>query len=144
MLSVRDNGVWEDRVIYVLGAVADTSSHTPWLAERIRKLMFDYNKHRMRDKYPRIYSQDLLNNLFRHAYTRIDVLQQDLRVSRPTAARYLHIFAREGFVAELRVGGSSYYVIAPLVDLFLQAEGGPMRNSLVTPTLRSQSVRNAW
>jgi hypothetical protein len=39
-------------------------------------------KHRIRTELPKLYSQDLLNNLFRHPYTKIEYLQHDLSVSR--------------------------------------------------------------
>ena len=45
-----------------------------------------------------MYSQELLNNLFRHPYTRIEYLQNDLDVSRQTAAKYLDTLAEQGFV----------------------------------------------
>jgi hypothetical protein len=35
-------------------------------------------KHRMREELPKIYSQDLLNNLFRHPYTKIDFVMKEL------------------------------------------------------------------
>ena len=114
--GVRDQGAWEDWIIYMLDAVAATSRHTLELVERVRTLMAEY-KLTMRDRLPRIYSHDLLNNLFRHPYTRIDAVQRDLHVSRPTAARYLTLLANEGLVEKRRAGRVSYYVNTPLIEL---------------------------
>ena len=50
-------------------------------------------KHRMRAELPKLYSQELLNNLFRHPYTRIDYVLNDLTVTRQTAACYLDTLA---------------------------------------------------
>ena len=50
--------------------------------------MLDY-KNRLRDNY-KFYSQDLLNNLFKHPYTKIEFVVNDLGVSRLTAANYLN------------------------------------------------------
>ena len=119
--AVRDRGAWEDWVIYVLKAVQATSRHTLMLVERIRALMAEY-KRRMRGELPRIYSHELLNNLFRHPYTRIDSVRRELRVSRPTAARYLTLLANEGLVRKRRAGRAVYYVNTPLVDLFQESE----------------------
>ena len=119
--GVRDEGAWEDWVIYMLEAVASTSRHTLKLVERIRTLMADY-KHAIRNRLPKIYSQDLLNNLFCHPYTRIEYIQHDLRVARPTAARYLDMLAKEGFVNKRRAGRATYYINAALVDLFRETD----------------------
>ena len=36
----------------------------------------------MREELPKIYSQDLLNNLFRHPYTKIDFVMKELQMNR--------------------------------------------------------------
>ena len=38
---------------------------------------------------PKIYSQDLINNLFKRPYTTIGLLEKDLNVSYLTARKYL-------------------------------------------------------
>ena len=118
--SVRDNGAWEEWLLYVLDAVSVTSRQTLDLIEGMRSLMADYKK-RLRE-HPRIrYSQDLLNNLFRHPYTRIEFVQKELSVTRQTAARYLDQLADAGFVDKQQLGRSNYYVNARLVALLLHA-----------------------
>ena len=119
--AVRDQGAWEDWVIYILDAVQTTSRHTLMLVERIRTLMADY-KREMRERLPKIYSHELLNNLFRHPYTRIDSVRRDLRVARPTAAKYLTLLANQGLVSKRRAGRATYSVNTPLVDLFQESE----------------------
>ncbi len=119
--AVRDDGNWESWLIYMLDAIAATSRQTLTLVERIRALMAEY-KHAIRNRLPRIYSQELLNNLFRHPYTKIDFVRHDLQVARQTAARYLDILAEEGFVSKRSAGRANYYVNTPLVDLFGDSE----------------------
>ena len=46
----------------------------------------------------KFYSQDLINNLFTHPYTKIEFVQRDLGVSRVTATKYLDALADGGFV----------------------------------------------
>lgn len=121
--AVRDsNGAaedWENWVLYMLNAVASTSQTTLGLVRDVRVLMANY-KQRMRRDLPKIYSQDLLNNLFRHPYTRIDFVINDLRVSRPTATKYLEQLTEIGLVSKHQSGRNNYYINGPLVDLFLQ------------------------
>ena len=65
------------------------------------------------------YSQELLNNLFRHPYTRIEYVQKDLSVTRQTAARYLDTLASAGLVEKHRAGKHNYYINTRLVRLLM-------------------------
>lgn len=120
--AVRDEDAWEDWVVFMLEAVAETSVTTSGLVIGIRDQMA-VTKRRMRNDLPRLYSQDLLNNLFRHPYTRIEYVQNDLNVTRQTAAKYLDTLAEHGFVEKHRSGKSNYYINVALVRLFLEASG---------------------
>jgi Fic family protein len=115
---VRDKGEWESWILYMLDAVSSTSQSTLTLVEGIRQLMAEY-KQRMRAEHPKLYSQDLLNNLFRHPYTRIEFVQNELSITRQTASRYLEQLADAGFVQKHSAGRSNYYINTPLVALFL-------------------------
>ncbi len=46
-------------------------------------------KHDVRERLPKLYSQDLLNNLFRYPYTKIEFVENERGVFRPTAGKYL-------------------------------------------------------
>lgn len=117
--DVRDTGAWEPWLLYMLEAVSTTAQQTLRLIEGMRMLMADY-KRRLREHPTIRYSQDLLNNLFRHPYTRIEFLQADLDVTRQTAAKYLDQLAEAGFVEKHQLGRNNYYINTPLVALFLQ------------------------
>lgn len=121
--AVRDEGAWEAWLIYMLTAVAETAQQTLQLIEGMRQLMADY-KRRIREEHRRIYSQDLLNNLFRHPYTRIEFVQAELGVTRQTAAKYLDQLAEAGFVEKRQQGRSNYYINTPLVGLFRKMADG--------------------
>jgi len=102
--------------------VAKTAWATLALVEGIRQQMADVKK-RMRDELPKLYSQDLLNNLFRHPYTRIDYVVQDLGVTRQTAAKHLDTLAKAGFVLKHTAGRHNYYINTDLVRLFVDGAG---------------------
>lgn len=118
--TVRDNGTWEEWVLYMLEGVCETSQTTLGLVEGIRDQM-SRMKHDMRAKLPKLYSQDLLNNLFRHPYTRIEFLVNDLGITRQTAAKYLDQLADSGFVEKHQQGRNNYYINVDLVRLFTNA-----------------------
>lgn len=120
--SVRDQGAWEEWVLYILRGVTVTAQASLMLIEGLRELMASY-KARLRDEFPKIYSQDLLNNLFRHPYTRIEFIMTDLQVTRQTAARYLDQLAGAGIVAKHQSGRNNYYINVPLVELLMEQDG---------------------
>jgi Fic family protein len=118
MQAVRDEGAWEAWLLYMLDAIAKTSRETLELIEGMRSLMADY-KQRLRSHPSIKYSQDLLNNLFRHPYTRIEYVQKELGVTRQTAAKYLDQLAESGFVTKHQEGRYNYYTNVPLIELLM-------------------------
>jgi len=118
--AVRDEGDWEAWIVYMLNGVAETAQQTIELIGQIRQLMQEI-KHRLRAEWPKLYSQDLLNNLFRHPYTKIEFVMHDLGVSRPTASSYLSQLVDSGFLSLHKVGRSNYYVNDRLVLLLMRA-----------------------
>ena len=122
--EVRTRNAWEGWVLFMLEGVVETARQTTQLVIDIRDMMLDC-KHRIRSQFPRIYSQDLINNLFRHPYTKIALLQQELSVSRLTATRYLDKLVAAGFLEKRRFGRTNYYINVPLVNLFLTLSAPP-------------------
>ena len=114
---VRIDDVWEDWVIYMLEAVEMTAGRTLLTVQAIKTALMDY-KHRIRDQH-KFYSQDLINNLFSHPYTKIEFLQRDLKVSRMTATRYLDALSDTGFLIKRKIGRGNYYVNVALNQILL-------------------------
>jgi Fic family protein len=85
--TVRERDAWEEWVIYMLSAVENTAREAIAMVTAIKAALLDV-KHRIREQHPKIYSQDLINNLFSHPYTKIEFIQNDLGVSRITATKY--------------------------------------------------------
>ncbi len=106
--AVRETDAWETWVEYMLEAVEETSGQTITIVRAIKDALFDY-KHRIRGQF-KFYSQDLINNLFMHPYTKIEFVERDLGVSRLTAAKYLDALDAAGFVRKRKVGRSNYYI----------------------------------
>ena len=98
-----------------------TAIQTTRLINAMRELMKSH-KQQMRGELPKIYSQDLLNNVFSHPYSKIAFVERDLRVSRITATKYLEELTRIGLMLKIRVGRDSYYVNKALVALLGNAQ----------------------
>jgi Fic family protein len=120
--AVREEGRWEEWVLYMLEAVEQTAAQGIATIQGIKAALFDY-KHRIREGY-KFYSQDLINNLFTHPYTKIEYVQRDLQVSRLTASKYLDSLAEGGFVAKHKIGRVNYYINLAL-NAVLLAEPAP-------------------
>jgi len=121
--SSNDNltEAWQGWILYMLAAVSETAKTSVGLVGGIREQMSDM-KTAVRDgNLRKIYSQDLINNLFRHPYTRIEFIEQDLDVTRKTATKYLEQLSEAGLLKKLREGRNNYYVNHRLVNLFISA-----------------------
>ena len=117
--AVREDGVWEEWVVYMLVGVEKTARSSLILIEGIRQQMAAVKK-RMREELPTLYSQDLLNNLFKHPYTKIEFIMNDLNITRQTAAKYLDRLSEKEIIKKHTHGRNNYYINTELVALFLK------------------------
>jgi Fic family protein len=113
--GVREKGDWESWISYMIRGVENTAKETIQLIEALKILMAEM-KTLLQNNY-KFYSQELLNNLFAHPYTKIEFLVRDLGVSRLTAANYLNQLASDGVLRKERLGTGNYYVNERLFDL---------------------------
>lgn len=118
--TVRTEQRWEERVLYILEGVEQTSHQTIKLIQGIKERM-QHSKHKMREELPKIYSQDLLNTIFCHPYTKIAFVERELRVSRLTATRYLDELNRINVMDKVKLGRENYYVNIALFDFLSTA-----------------------
>ena len=96
----------------MLTAIESTASDTIQTIHAIKAALMD-TKHRIRAQY-KFYSQDLINNLFTHPYTKIEFIERDLKVSRLTATKYLDALAQSGFLKKQKIGRTNYYIYQAL------------------------------
>jgi len=115
--KVRDTGEWQAWILYMLEGVEVTAIHAIELVNAI-KVQMAQAKHTMREKLPKIYSQDLLNNIFRHPYTKIGYVEDELSVSRVTATKYLEALIDVGVLSDIKSGRDRYFVNEKLIRLF--------------------------
>lgn len=115
--DVRDHGHWEEWIIYMLKAVSVTAKHTTALVEGIGKLLIQQKLH-IRAQY-KFYSQDLMNSLFLHPYTKVSFIEKSLGVSRATATRYLDALC-EDILSKHKLGRENYYINEALVHLLFE------------------------
>lgn len=116
--AVRDADQWEDWVLFLLDAVEQTAMQAIAAIGEIKQALQKY-KHQIRDDY-KFYSQDLINNLFSHPYTKIEFVERDLKVSRITATKYLDTLAESGLLRKQKLGRGNYYVNVALSEILMK------------------------
>ncbi|MGV8048894.1 MAG: Fic family protein [Anaerolineaceae bacterium] len=112
--QMEDN--WEAWLNYMLRGVELTSTETIETIHKLRDMMAD-TQERIKTQFPKIYSLDLLNTLFKHPYTKIDFVIRDVGVNRVTAGSYLDALAEAGFLEKQKMWRSNYYINPPLFKL---------------------------
>ena len=113
--EVRETDNWEKWILYMLDGVEQISKETIVLIREIKNLIYEY-KNLLRNNY-KFYSQDLLNNLFKHPYTKIEFIENDLGVSRITAAKYLNLLANDKVLKKEKLGTGNYYINEKLIKI---------------------------
>jgi len=114
--EVREEGNWEEWILFMLDGIEETATASVTLITSIKVLMQQY-KQQIRSNHSKLYSQDLLNNLFKYPYTKIEFLQKDLQISRSTAIRYLDTLVKAGFLTKHKVGRDNFFLNAKLLEL---------------------------
>ena len=118
--NARDANEWEAWLLYILRGVSSTALHTIDLVQKIQKLLIEL-KQEIRGNH-KFYSQDLINNLFLHPYTKVAFLENDLGVSRATATRYLDALADDGILHKHKLGRESFYTNHLLIGLLFNMQ----------------------
>jgi len=116
--EVRNNKNWENWILFILNAISETSKNTIKIINEIALAMQHY-KLTIREKIPKIYSQDLLNNLFRYPYTKIEYLMNDLNISRNIAIRYLEQLEKIDLITKKKVGRDNFYINNSLINILI-------------------------
>lgn len=117
--KVREDRNWEAWVIYMLTAVAESARDGIRTVISIREALLQ-TKRELREFA--FYSQDLINNLFTHPYTKVTFVEQELGVSRITATKYLNTLAEYGMLRKIRVGRSNYFINVRLFEILSREE----------------------
>lgn len=119
--EVRTDNNWEEWIMYNLNAVETTAKQGIKTIEQINDLMLEYEQLIKKFK-PKIYSKDLLENLFKHPYTKIKFLENDLRVTKKTVRVILNQLIDIGLLKRFKLGRNVYYINEKLYNLFANSK----------------------
>ena len=114
--EVRSKDNWEDWIVYILTGIEETSEETLRLVKKINTEV-DAMTVEIKEKLPKIYSRELIGLLFYEFYTKIQYIEEGLRISRRTAVTYLGTLEKEGFLVSEKIGKERIYQNKRLYDL---------------------------
>jgi len=121
LIGVTRYEAWEPWLLYMLAAVRETAHWTLAKIEAIRNLA-DVTAARIRHELPKIYSRELVDEIFTQPYCRIDNLVQANLAQRQTASRYLKLLAEIGVLEERKVGREKLFVNPKLMNLLIEED----------------------
>lgn len=114
--EVRTKNNWENWILYMLKGIEQTAQST---IEQINKinLLFNETQKLVQEKLPRIYSKDLIEQLFIHPYCKIEFLVNNLGIERKAASRYLNGLEEIGILKSEQKGKEVIYINTKLYNL---------------------------
>jgi len=116
LLGVTREGAWEPWILFVVEAVEETSRWTLHKVEAIARL-HGATRDFLRAGLPRIYSAELVEELFLRPYCRIRHLVAAGLGGRQTASRHLKALAEVGILVEQQEGRDKVFVQPRLLRL---------------------------
>lgn len=114
--EVRTKNNWEDWILFMLKGIEQTAQST---IEQINKinLLFSETQKLVQDKLPRIYSKDLIEQLYIHPYSKIEFLVNNLGIERKAASRYLNGLEEIEILKSQQKGKEVIYINTKLYNL---------------------------
>lgn len=125
LLAVTTHDAWEEWILYMLRAVAETAHWTTERIRAIRKLMANTNEY-VRKEAHGVYSRELTELVFVQPYCRIrDVVEAGI-AQRQTAAVYLKKLCDVGVLEESKVGREKLFINPRLMRLLTMEQPGDL------------------
>jgi len=116
---VRDDKQWENWLVFMLNGIAETAKRTAILVTKIKALM-QQHKQKIRANLPKVYSHELINNLYKHPYTKIDFVAEDCQIHRNTAVKRLDELVQLGVLQKVKIGKENFYINVDLYHLLME------------------------
>lgn len=114
--KVTEEENWEDWILYMLDMVEQTASRGRLQIAEIENLMNKMGKE-IQEVSPRIYSKDLMEQLFRLPYTKRNQLEKAGLGNLKTVGNYLKELEKAGFLKNEQVGKEKLYLNFRLLEV---------------------------
>jgi Fic family protein len=117
--KVTEEGNWENWILYMLDMVEQTASKGRIQIAAIENLMNEMGKE-IQQKLPKVYSKDLMEELFRLPYTKRNQLEKAGLGNLKTVGNYLKELETKGFLKSEQVGKEKLYLNFKLLEVLKQ------------------------
>ena len=114
--QVTSDGCWEEWILFMLQGVEESSLWTCNKIEAVRKLI-DHTAEYVKNKLPKIYSYELIQQIFEQPYCRISSVVDRGVAKRQTASTYLKQLSEIGVLKEEQSGKEKLFVHPKLLSL---------------------------
>ena len=97
--GVTNNNNWKDWILFIINATEKQAEYTTGILQNIQ-INLGKTKKILREKYPKIYSSELVDFLFSRAYFTEKDFEKEIGISQATARKYLAILENEGVLGK--------------------------------------------
>ncbi len=119
LLDVTSNNSWERWINYMLVGVEETATWTVMRVKAVQQLL-EHTIEYVRAKCPKIYSYELVNQIFEQPYCRIQNIVDRENVGRQAASRYLKELVDIGVLNEMKVGRDKLFIHPKFLQLLIE------------------------
>lgn len=107
----------DEFVVYILRGINETARFTVIFINQIVRII-NSTKKDLKTRMPKIYTDKLLNHLFKYPYTKNELLRIELNLSRNTTTKYLKLLEENGFIESMKYGKEVVYKNQMLARIF--------------------------
>jgi Fic family protein len=125
LLAVTTRDAWEDWILFMLRAVAETAKWTTERIYAIRRLMQETAEY-VKSEASAVYSRELVELIFVQPYCRIRNVVEAGIAERQTAAVYLKQLVGAGVLQEVKVGREKLFINPRLMRLLTVEKPGAL------------------
>jgi Fic family protein len=114
--GVTEKFEWKPWILYILEAIKNTSEYTLSKINSIKSLL-DRTIDKVKTELPKIYSKELVEQLFFQPYCKINFLVDNKISGRNAASRYLNSLTNIGILEKQQIGKENLYLNTELFDI---------------------------
>lgn len=114
--KVTEDGNWQDWIMYMLDMIEQTAVKGRNQITEIEMLIIEMTKE-IQQQLPKIYSKDLMEELFRLPYTKRNQLEKAGLGNLKTVGNYLKELEKQGFLRSEQVGKEKLYLNFRLLEV---------------------------
>lgn len=114
--EVTEEQNWEEWILYMLNAIAETSSFTLKKIDDIQKLKESVTA-QVKSVLKASYKSELVDLIFSFPYVKIKALEDNNIAKRQTASTYLQQLAKANILQPIKIGKEMYYINQKLMNI---------------------------